>query len=169
MGRILECLARTRTLLWLLVLIIAISIAFAFTSPMAGGSLLDMKLTLADNRALLAAMDTDERSAHIWATLTLDTAYPFAYGGALAGIAAHFSRRRPMLAAMPALLLILVDLGENMLILRALMGHDSALVTKVAATQLKWLLFGAASVIALGTSLGALLRHCAAVRAAEER
>jgi len=162
----LEYLTNRRLLIFLLAVIILITFLFERATIGIGGALLDMKLTVPDTAARLAEMTGAQRRAHLWVTLSLDTIYLLAYGGFLAGFAAHFAGRHAATIALPGLLLMLADLSENMLIVACLTGHEALIPAKVAATQIKWFLFLLALALALGSGLTALVRHLRAGRRA---
>lgn len=167
MNSVVTLLAGRRALPLLLLTAIAIAIGFELAAPLLGGSMLDLVYDPARTHAVLAAMSADERSAHMIVTLTLDMVYPIAYGGALAGLAARLARCSPMAWAAPALLLILVDLAENLLIVALLGGHEEVIAIKGLATVIKWWLFGFASLLCLGLAGAAIwsrvpARRCSA-------
>ena len=169
MQKCIEYLMNSKILIFLLLIVILITFLFDRATIVIGGALLDMKLTIPDTAARLAEMTAAQRRAHLWVTLDLDTIYLLAYGGFLAGFAARFAGRHAIVIAVPALLLILADFGENMLIAACLTGHEALLPAKVAATQVKWFLFLLALALALGSGLTAFVRHLhAGMRAARE-
>jgi hypothetical protein len=148
-----------RFLILLLALAIVVGVAFGVFGGHLGGPLLDMLSDPSANEARLAAMTADQRSTHMWITLTLDVIYPFAYGGGLANLAARFADRNKLLFAGPGLLLILVDLIENALIV-AMLGGDTAVIhAKALVTLIKWWLFGGCSLLVMGLAAWAAIRH----------
>lgn len=164
MDRLIAILARGPVLVGLLVISIAVSVGFGLVDNGLGGPLLDLVAGREANEARLAAMSAAQKATHLRITLTLDLLYPMAYGGGLASLAARFAPRRKLLAAAPALALIVVDMFENVLIAAMLSGHDGVIALKTAATEAKWALFLLCCVIALALAAAAMFRHyaCAA-------
>lgn len=154
-----------RTMVVLLLAVIAISIAFGAVKPLIGGALLDLISHPQVNIDRLAEMNAAQRHAHIWVTLTLDSLYPIAYGGFLAGVALRFAPRYALAAASPALALMVADIVENMLIVAALLGASDLVHAKAYATHFKWWLFGLAAIMSVALALGALLRHVMGLKA----
>lgn len=148
-----------RTMVVMLLAMIAIGVAFGAVKPFIGGGLLDLISHPQANIDRLAEMNAAQRHAHIWVTLTLDSLYPIAYGGFLAGVALRFAPRYALAAASPALALVLVDIVENALIVAALLGADGIVHAKAYATHLKWWLFGLALLVSVVLAFAALLRH----------
>ncbi len=94
-------------------------------------------------------MNASQKTAHFWVTVLLDTAYPLAYGGFLAGMALRFFGRFGKLAAAPALAVIVLDLTENMVQALGLTGTADVLAAKDWLTPLKFMLIWPAGLIAL--------------------
>ncbi|MEM7767227.1 MAG: hypothetical protein AAF253_07025 [Pseudomonadota bacterium] len=142
-----------------LVLHAAIHWAKRFT----GGQLLDLRWTADGARSLLAGMATIPGAvdAHIWITGALDTAYPMAYGGLVAGLCVRYSTVRPAVAAAPAILAAACDLAENAIQLLALHGHADLLPAKTLLTPAKFALITAASAWAIGLWVTAMVRPAA--------
>jgi len=152
-------LGSSRFLILLLALAIVVGVAFGVFGGHLGGPLLDMLSEASANEVRLAAMTADQRSTHLWITLTLDVIYPFAYGGGLANLAARFVTRHKLMVAAPGLLLILVDLIENALIVMMLNGDTGVIAAKALVTQFKWWLFGGCSLLVMGLAGRAVIRH----------
>ena len=148
-----------RFLIFLLALAILVGMAFGHFGSQLGGPLLDMLSDPTTNEARLAAMTADQRMTHLWITLTLDMVYPIAYGGGFANLSARLVDRHKLLAAIPGLTLILVDLIENLLIVLMLQGDTHVILAKTLATQAKWWLFGGCSLLVSGLAVAALIRH----------
>lgn len=143
----------------LLIVATLVAMGFGVVSKDLDGPLLDLVHGPAANRARLAAMSADQRALHLWITCTLDMVYPFAYGGALANLAARFARRRKLLVALPALIMIAADLCENLLIVLILNGNLEVTPLKSAVTEVKWTLFVASALLAIVLAAAAALRH----------
>lgn len=100
-------------------------------------------------RAVIAAMTPEQRSAHWWMTLTLDYAYPLAYGGFYAGMALRFFGKLGPWLAIPALVCIPADIVENTVQLFLLSGDEGLIWLKAIMTPVKLATFIPASIIAL--------------------
>ena len=150
-------LTRTPVLWALFAAAVLITFGFSALAPMVGGQFLDMVRTGAGAQALLAGMTGPQRTAHLWITLLLDTAYPLAYGGFFAGMALRFFGRFGRLASLPAFATMIVDLTENTVQTLALSGAANALDAKGWLTPLKFYLFDVAGLIALVALVIAIL------------
>ncbi len=153
-----QFLTRTPVIWTLFVLQILIGFGFFVFRDAAGGQLLDMLNTGDAARATIAGMTEAQRTAHIWITILLDTAYPLVLGGFLAAMALRFFGNFGKLAALPAFAAIVVDLTENMIQVLALSGTADALDAKDWVTPLKSGLFMVAMVIALIALVIAIIR-----------
>lgn len=100
-------------------------------------------------REVLAGMTTEQRTAHVWITATMDVAYPLAYGGLFAGVALRFFPRHGLKLALPALIVVPVDLFEGAVQILALTGMADWVVLKAFVTPLKMTLFYIGFVIAV--------------------
>jgi hypothetical protein len=138
---------------------VAVGFCFSLVAPAVDGKLLDMIWTGPAAEARLAAMDGSARTAHFWATLIIDTAYPLAYGAFLAGLAARFAPMRfARLAMLPAFLIVILDLAENTVQMIALQGAGNHLWLKTYLTPAKFGMFGVAALLAGVLGLLALAR-----------
>lgn len=145
--------------LWIFFLsTLLLSFGFAYYSPAAGGVLLDTISSADEVRELLAAMSVDQKRAHIWITLLLDMPFPLAYGGLFAAIAVRYGAKAGLWLALPACLVIAVDVLENMLQILMLNGNEGLAGLKPFVTPLKFGLFYLAASIALLTFLLAMVR-----------
>ena len=95
------------------------------------------------------AMSPVQRKVHAWMTGTLDVAYPFVYGALFVGIALKAFKRFGAVLAVPAILVIPVDLIEGAAQVSLLNGGDSLMTLKTIATPLKLGLYFLAMFIAL--------------------
>jgi hypothetical protein len=129
----------------------ALAIGFQLTIPLAGGALLDGSSTLAASEELLQAMSAAQKRAHLWITVLLDVPFPFAYGGLFLGLCLRHGGKFALYLAVPAFLVIPVDLLENAVQVIALMGNEAPLPVKVYLTPAKFLLFYSAAIAALGS------------------
>lgn len=159
MGRWRGFLSDGRTMVVLLLAMIVIGVSFGWVSAAIGGPMLDLISHPDANFQRLSEMNAQHREAHLWVTLTLDSLYPIAYGGFLAGVALRYAPRYALAAASPALALVLVDIVENALIVSALLGNAGIVHIKAYATHFKWWLFGFAVVLSITLVLAAMLRH----------
>jgi hypothetical protein len=128
---------------------IVIGAGFGVFSKAVGGTFLDMTASAVQAREILAGMTAEQRDVHFWVTVLLDTAYPLAYGGFLAGMALRFFGSFGKAAAVPAFATIIVDLTENTVQALALKGSVDVLDAKEWLTPLKFGLFFLAAAIAL--------------------
>lgn len=161
MAALLNFLSRTPVLIGAFALFLVSGALFGVFMPAAGGELLDMQMTGAAAGDILSAMTPEARTAHIWITALLDTLYPLAYGGVLAGIAWRFGGRLRSLAILPAIIGVVSDFAENALQLAALSGSPGWLAGKDIITPLKFGAIAAAALIALVLLVAALLRRLA--------
>nr|WP_321512070.1 hypothetical protein [uncultured Hyphomonas sp.] len=144
-----DFLKRTPVIWTLFVLMIVIGAGFGVFNKAVGGTFLDMTASAVQAREILAGMTAEQRDVHFWVTVLLDTAYPLAYGGFLAGMALRFFGSYGKAAAVPAFATIVVDLTENMVQALALKGSADVLDAKEWLTPLKFGLFFLAAAIAL--------------------
>ncbi len=142
-------LTRTPVLWTLFVLQFVIMFGFQYFRNDVGGAYLDMISSGKQAHEVLAAMSDAQREMHFRVTVFLDTAYPLAYGGFLAGMAMRFFGSFGKAAALPAFGTIIVDLTENTVQALALSGRADVLDAKEWLTPLKFGLFFLAAVIAL--------------------
>ena len=82
-------------------------------------------------------------------TATLDVTYPLIYGGLFTGLIWRFFGAAGPLLAIPALLVIPIDLTEGAVQLLLLNGNDAAADHKLWVTPIKLGLFVFAAVLAL--------------------
>ncbi len=106
--------------------------------------------------AHVRAMSAEQRTVHAWMTATLDVAYPLAYGAFFLGAALRFFDHRWL--ALPALLVVPVDLAEGVTQVLLLNGNMNVLGLKTILTPLKFAFYLPALAIAL---VGLI---CAAIR-----
>lgn len=149
----------------------ALAISFAVMVLLAGllrqtgealGGLLDMAVTGASARHLLAQLTPWERDVHAHATLIYDGLYPLAYGAFFAGLAIRLGGRPARWIAMTMLAGMLADYAENIVQLLALSGRADLLEAKTVLTPVKFALTGLAVagtlVLALRAGLNRLQR-----------
>jgi hypothetical protein len=158
MQKLLDFLSQNKILLLCFVAMLMIGYGFSFTEPLIGGELLDMQMNAADAHTRLAELSSYQRKMHLLTTLILDSLYPLAYGGFLAGIAGRFARSRQRLWAAPAMFTVFIDFCENGVQSLALMGHDNMLGLKDILTPLKFGGFALAALIAIVLSIAAAYR-----------
>lgn len=144
-----DFLKRTPVIWTLFVLMIVIGAGFGVFNKAVGGTFLDMTASAVQAREILAGMTAEQRDVHFWVTVLLDTSYPLAYGGFMAGMALRFFGSYGKAAALPAFATIIVDLTENMVQALALKGTADVLDAKEWLTPLKFGLFFLAAAIAL--------------------
>lgn len=136
--------------LWTLFgLMILCGAGFGFLNDAVGGQYLDMLDDPELARAAVAAMSPEQRTAHFWTTVLLDTAYPLSFGLLFAGLAWRFLGSLGPPAAIPGFAVLIVDLTENTVQALALSGAADVLDAKAWLTPLKFGLFLVAAAIAL--------------------
>ena len=156
MTKFLDFLARTPVLLGLFLLFIFLGGGFYFVEQAVGGPLLDMQMNAEDALARLGAMSNEQKHMHLLATLTLDTFYPLAYGGLLAGIIWRLGGSLRRFLVIPALLGVIADFAEDTVQAFALAGSENMLVAKDILTPLKYTAIGLATMIATVMMLQAM-------------
>ncbi len=144
-------LRKARVLWSLFLATVVIFLAFRFWIPQLGGIILDSVATVEDTRRLLSGMSAAQKDSHFMMTLLLDMIFPFAYGGLFAGLALRLNGKIGYWLAIPAFLVIPIDLAENTIQLLALSGHDDWLALKAILTPIKFVLFPLAGILALGS------------------
>lgn len=158
MTKLLNFLAKTPVILFLLLAFILLGAGFYFVEQVVGGSLLDLQMNSADAYARLEAMSGEQKHSHIIATLTLDTFYPLAYGGLLAGIVARFAAKFRRFLVIPACVAVITDFAENIVQSMALSGSTNMLDAKDFLTPLKFTSVILAALIALLVLIIALVK-----------
>ncbi len=143
----------------LFIAMIAIGYSFGPVQKAIGGPLLDMMWSGADASARLAEMNTDQKRAHLLATVLNDTAYPLAYGGLFAGLIWRFAGSSRRWLIVPPLAAIVVDLAENLVQALALAGNDALLGLKDVLTPAKFALSLIAVVLVLISVILAIVRR----------
>ena len=149
MTKLLNFLSNTKIIILCLIVMIIIGMTFSFAPRLVGGELLDMQMNAADASARLSEMSSWHKSNHIWITLLVDSLYPLAYGGFLAGIAARLAKPWRKFAVIPAFATIIIDFAENLVQVAALSGTESILVLKDILTPMKFSCFSLAAILAL--------------------
>ncbi len=151
-------LCKTSTLLLLLATAIVLIFGFVLWTPSVGGTNLDGVGPVLEVQQLLASMSETQKSSHFRMTLWLDMLFPLAYGGFFAGVALRNFEKLGVWLAIPALLVIPIDIAENIIQLIALSGNESLLVAKSILTPAKFALFYIAAVIAFASLMFAAKR-----------
>ena len=155
----LNLLSRTWVLVGLFIAMMVIGYSFSSAQDATGGVLLDMLGTGAEAKARLAEMSAEQKTAHFWATVLNDTAYPLAYGGLLIGLIWRFAGTLRRWFVLPAFAVIAADLSENATQALALTGNEALIGLKDILTPVKFGLFALAAVLALASIGLAVLRH----------
>ena len=123
--------------------------SFTFFENGLGGPMLDIIINGTDAQTRLAEMNAKQRGLHVLITATLDSLYPLANFGFLAGLAARFAKGWRRWAVLPACLYVVADFAENIVQILALKGADHLLTLKDILTPLKFLGFVAAAILVL--------------------
>ncbi|PHQ67285.1 MAG: hypothetical protein COB92_04865 [Robiginitomaculum sp.] len=158
MTKLLDFLSSTRIIIASLIIMMVIGVVFSFMPRLVGGELLDMQMSAIDANARLSEMSSWHKSNHIFITLFLDSLYPLAYGGFLAGIAARFAKPWRKFAVIPAFATIIVDFAENLVQVVALAGSENILILKNIITPIKFGGLFFAAILALILLLIALVK-----------
>jgi hypothetical protein len=108
------------------------------------GGLLDLQLTGAAARELLARYTPYQRDVHAHATLLYDGLYPLAYGAFFAGLAIRTGGARARWVAWAMLGGMAADYAENGVQLLAMTGRIDLLGAKSVLTPVKFALVGVA-------------------------
>lgn len=153
-----QFLTRAPVLWALFVLMILAGAAFRIFAPQAGGAYLDMVAEPGEVRALFEGLSPEQKTAHFWVTVLVDTLFPLSFGLLFAGMALRFFGKWGRLASVPAFAVLIFDLTENTVQALALSGTADALDAKAWLTPLKFGLFWLAAVIALIAALIGLFR-----------
>ncbi len=143
-------LSQTRVLWISFIATILLTIAFQVAVPVWDLILLDAIADPAEVRAALAAMSPEQHTIHAWVTATLDVAYPVAYGALFIGSGYRFYGRYGWLVALPAIVLVPVDLVEGVVQVLALTGIADWIDSKAYITPLKTGLFLVGIVTTIG-------------------
>ena len=158
MHKLLDFLAKTPVILFLLITQILLGASFLFVEPVIGGPLLDLQMNGVDAANRIAQMTPEQKHIHTVVTMTLDLFYPLVYGGFFIAIVARFAKRfRPTLAA-PACIAIVADFAENIVQVLALGGNDRFLAAKDVFTPLQYYAFGIAAIICITLLLIAVVK-----------
>ncbi len=138
---------------------IALYIGLLLWTPLIGGTALDNISSAEEIRSLLAEMSDVQKSSHVMMTLVLDIAFPLAYGFLFAGLILKFSGRLGMWLALPAFVVIPMDIMENIIQLMALIGNETLLPVKELITPLKLGLFILSGLLAIGSIVFNLIKN----------
>ena len=142
-------ITNSKTLWALFAATILITFSFPYAASFWDLSYLDALSGEAEIRSLLASLNSEQRTAHIWITLTLDVAYPLAYGFFFAGTALAFYPDKGKLLAIPAYATIAIDIFEGILQVLLLSDTADTVDLKTIVTPLKFGGFYIAALIAL--------------------
>ncbi|MFN3610045.1 MAG: hypothetical protein ACK4Y9_13360 [Hyphomonas sp.] len=153
-----QFLTRAPVLWALFGLMILAGAGFQIFAPQVGGAYLDMVAAPADVRPLFEGLSPEQKTAHFWVTVLVDTLFPLSFGLLFAGMALRFFGRWGKLASVPAFAVIIFDLTENIVQTLALSGTADALDAKAWITPVKFGLFWLAAAIAIVAALIGLYR-----------
>ncbi len=151
--------------LWILfALTLIIAASFVVVSRIWDLTLIDAISSPDEVRAVLSGMTAEQKTAHAWTTATLDVAFPLVYGGLFAGTAFRFFPRFGRYLAVPAILVIPVDLIEGVVQVLALTETTDWIALKAYITPLKMYLFYAAVIVTLVGCAGWLYHRVSPVQ-----
>jgi len=135
-------------ILWILfVATLLLTYCFILIRDHWGLTLLDSITSPGDARGLINSFTPEQITAHVWTTAIVDLAYPLAYGLFFAGSALCFFGRFGVYLAIPAFLVIPVDLVEGVVQVLGLLGTVDLLDWKAILTPAKFVLFFAGMAI----------------------
>jgi len=156
---VLSFLERTWVLVVLFLAMMLVGYSFSFVQEAIGGQLLDMISSSGEVLARLREMTPEQKQIHLWATLTLDTAYPLAYGGLFAGLVWRFAGSFRRWFIVPVLAVIATDLSENAIQVMALAGDEALIGLKDIFTPAKFGLFLLSLIAVIGSFVVAGVRR----------
>ena len=137
----------TARALWVLFILFALqSIAFQTVEAHRDLTLIDRIGDPEQIRQTISSMNAMQRQVHIWTTATLDVLYPLTYGLLFAGLSLSQFRR---FWALPAMIVIPIDLLEGVVQMILLLGNDHWIGLKAILTSTKFVFFALAALIAL--------------------
>lgn len=148
-----QFLTRAPVLWALFALMILAAAGFQIFGPAVGGAYLDLVSEPGEVRALFASLTPEQKTAHFWVTVIIDTVFPLSFGLLFAGMALRFFGKWGKLASVPAFAVLIFDLTENTVQALALSGVADALDTKAWLTPVKFGLFWLAAGIAILAAL----------------
>lgn len=136
--------------LWLSFLAtVLITLTFQIIGSQVDFVFLDSLSDPVEVKAAIASMSASQREFHAWMTLTLDVAYPLAYGALFVGSAYRFFPAKGFYLCLPALICIPVDLMEGIVQVWALVGTADFTQAKAMLTPLKVILFATGLLITI--------------------
>lgn len=153
-----QFLTRAPVLWALFALMILAAAGFQIFGPAVGGAYLDLVSEPGEVRALFASLTPEQKTAHFWVTVIIDTVFPLSFGLLFAGMALRFFGKWGKLASVPAFAVLIFDLTENTVQALALSGVADALDTKAWLTPVKFGLFWLAAGIAIVAALIGVFR-----------
>lgn len=140
MTRLVNFLSRTGVLIVTGVAMVALLIILSRLREATGGTSLDFLLTSADAIAYLEHLKTlpGGVETHRLMTGVFDMAFPLAYGGFVAGLCGRYGGKQGVLLALPILLGVAFDFGENLVQIAGLSGYSDVLHAKTVLTPVKF-------------------------------
>jgi hypothetical protein len=138
---LINTLSDNRTLWITFISTILLTVAFQIAVSVWDLILLDAISDPAEARQAISLMSPDQHAIHAWITATLDVAYPYAYGALFIGSAYKFYGRFGWLFALPAFVLVPIDLVEGVVQVLALTNLADWIDAKAYLTPLKTILF----------------------------
>jgi hypothetical protein len=142
-------LIKTNTLWILFVTTLLLFFTFRIVASHWGFTFIDSISSPEELRRLIAGMSAEQRISHVWATSTLDVAFPICAGLLFAGVALCFFPKYGIYLAIPGLLAIPTDLFEGVIQVLALTNNPDLLDLKAIVTPLKASLLLAGLAIAI--------------------
>lgn len=142
-------LTNTSTLWILFITTLILFFGFRFVSNHWGFTFIDSMSSPEELRNVIAGMSAEQKMSHVWATSTLDVAFPISAGLLFAGAALCFFPKYGIYLAIPGFLAIPTDLFEGVIQILALTNTADLLDLKAIVTPLKAVLLLSGLAIAI--------------------
>ncbi|MEX1201092.1 MAG: hypothetical protein WEB02_09925 [Methylophaga sp.] len=130
-------LTKTSTLWILFVTTLILFFGFRLVANHWGFTFIDSMSSPEELRNVIAGMSAEQKMSHVWATSTLDVAFPISAGLLFAGAALCFFPKYGIYLAIPGFLAIPTDLFEGVIQILALTNTADLLDLKAIVTPLK--------------------------------
>lgn len=151
----LNYLSQTRTIWITFILTLVLTATFGGVMKIWQFGIIDEMYTKDVILNHIRNMTSEQRTVHAWMTGTLDVVYPFAYGAFFIGVTVKFFKQFGLWLALPAMLVIPVDLVEGYSQIMLLTGHEDFVTLKQIVTPIKLVLyFSAMGIAAIGLMKG---------------
>jgi len=142
-------LTKTSTLWILFITTLLLFFTFRIVANHWGFTFIDSMSSPEELRNVIAGMSAEQKTSHVWATSTLDVAFPISAGLLFAGAALCFFPKYSVYLAIPGFLAIPTDLFEGVIQILALTNTADLLDLKAIVTPLKAVLLLSGLAIAI--------------------